>query len=121
MTQTSIRTITREKISAWLAGYLSAQSLWEWAQQEQMQLKESQFAGADELVRDIVDVLASLPYDLILPEDGEIMLYGLDNPVEEADLGQTLLWNHLDGVDTETRRVTLRDDPFYGPFCGEVI
>lgn len=121
MTQTAIRTTTREKLSAWLAGDLSAEALWQWAQQEQVQLKEAQFAGADDLVRDIVDVLAGLPYDLILPEDGEVMLYGLTNPVEEADLGQNLLWNHLDGVDTESRRITLRDDPFYGPFCGQVM
>ena len=48
------------------------------------------------------------------------MAYTLSNPPEEADLGQNLLWNHLDELDTESRRTRLADDPFYGPFTGGI-
>lgn len=113
------RAATRTQVAAWISGELDAQGIWDWAQAQKVAQAEGAQAE-DGLVQDIVDVLAHLPFDLITVEDGEIMLYTLDNPPEEADLGQNLLWNHFDALDTTTRRVLLRDDPFYGPYCGTI-
>ncbi len=102
-------------LQAWLAGESTPEAVWHWAVAQQADKDHE-----DELVRDCVDTLSSLPYDLIVPEDAQIMLYGLGNPPEEADLAVNLLWNHLDGLDTQARRDALRDDPFYGPYCSDV-
>lgn len=109
------RAETRELLAAWIAGEVDPRTVWTWAQHA----REGQ-SFEDELVRDIVDVLETLPHDLIVVADAEVMVYGLGNPADEADLAQNLLWNHLDGIDEEARRAELRDDPFYGPFCGAI-
>lgn len=106
---------TKAVLDEWLAGNREPKSVWQWAES-----KKAEGVPEDELVRDILDVLSSLPYDLVVEEDAEIMSYTLSNPPEEADLGQNLLWNHLDELDTESRRARLADDPFYGPFTGGI-
>ena len=110
------RAQTRDQLTAWMQGQRQAQEVWLWA--EKAKLDRETFE--DRLVQDVVDILAALPQDLITEEDAEIMLYGLNNPIEEADLAQNLLWNHFDNIDIEARRRALADDPFYGPFCGSV-
>ena len=102
---------TKLILDQWNAGAIGAEAVWQWAEKN-----KAAGESEDALVRDIIDVLASLPFDLITEEDAEVMAYGLSNPAEEADLAQNLLWNHLDGVDTESRRTALAEDPFYGPF-----
>lgn len=106
---------TKKILDQWLAGEATPKAVWLWASAE----KE---AGdpEDGLVQDVVDVLAGLPYELILEEDAEVMSYCLGNPAEEADLGQNLLWNHLDNVDSDSRRRALAEDEFYGPFTGDI-
>jgi hypothetical protein len=113
------RSETKAVIEQWLAGELNPEAVWKWALTEKEKTNE---VGAikDRLVRDVLDVLAGLPYELIIEEDAEVMDYCLGNPVDEADLGQNLLWNHLDNVDTDGRRHSLSDDPFYGPFTGGI-
>ena len=106
---------TKAVLDEWLAGTRDPQSVWQWAE-----AKKEEGGPEDDLVRDIIDVLSSLPFDLVVEEDAEIMAYTLSNPPEEADLGQNLLWNHLDELDTESRRTRLADDPFYGPFTGGI-
>ncbi len=113
---------TREQaqtqLTAWIAGNLSAQAVWEWA----LACREApDWPPEDGLLRDVVDVLAALPVDLILEEDAEVMAYALGNPVSEADLGQNLLWNHLDAIDADGRRRDLREHPFYGPYCSDIV
>ena len=112
------RSQTRAQLAAWLDGSKTPEQVWEWALDAQEQAQTKGFEDA--LVQDVVDVLAAIPVDLILAEDAEIMLYGLDNPADEADLAQNLLWNHLDSIDVESRRRNLADDPFYGPYCSPV-
>lgn len=109
------RVETKKVLDQWLAGESAPEAVWRWASAE----KETG-NPEDALVQDVVDVLAGLPYDLITEEDAEVMSYCLGNPVEESDLGQNLLWNHLDGVDTDSRRRALADDDFYGPFTGDI-
>ena len=104
---------TKAVLDEWLAGTREPKSVWQWAES-----KKAEGGPEDDLVRDIIDILSGLPYDLVIKEDGEIMAYTLSNPPEEADLGQNLLWNHFDGLDTDSRRSGLADDPFYGPFAG---
>ena len=106
---------TKAVLDEWLAGTRDPQSVWQWAE-----AKKEEGSPEDDLVRDIIDVLSSLPFDLVVEEDAEIMAYTLSNPPEEADLGQNLLWNHLDELDTESRRTRLADDPFYGPFTAGI-
>ena len=111
------RTETLQLLNDWLAGKISPREVWGWASE----VKAAQYQPEDELVRDVIDVLEQLPADLIILEDAEVMVYALNNPPEEADLGQNLLWNHLDGIDADARRRSLADDEFYGPFCGDVM
>lgn len=110
------RAQTREKLQEWLDGSLTAETIWHWA----MDIKDTDEDFEDGLVQDVVDVLVCLPQDLITLEEAEVMLYGLNNPADEADLAQNLLWNHMDSIDTETRRLTLAADAFYAPFCGAI-
>jgi len=108
--------ITREEVTTlltqWHGGAKTELEIWQWAEQA----KESGGA-ADVLVRDLVDNLATLPFDMITTEDVPVMLDALRNPISEADLSVNLLWNHLDGIDTNGRREALREHPFYGEFC----
>ncbi|MEM7077692.1 MAG: hypothetical protein AAF513_03585 [Pseudomonadota bacterium] len=99
----------------WVDGSSSEAQVWEWA----TSVKGVE-APSDPFVRDVVDVLESLPYDLITTEDAELMLDALSNPEDEADLSQNLLWNHMDFIDTEARRRDLRDHPFYGPYTAGI-
>ncbi len=115
------RKVARDKVKAWLDGVLTAADVWQWAMETQYQNVESGVGYEDDLVRDIVDILAALPQDLITLEEAEVMLYGLDNPPDEADLAQNLLWNHIDAIDPEERRRSLAEDPFYAEFCGPVV
>jgi hypothetical protein len=96
----------------WQQGERDPLAVWEWAQ-----AAKQEGHPADELVRDLVDCLATLPFDFIIVDDAEVMLDALANPVEETDLSVNLLWNHLDGINADGRRDRLRSDPFYGQFC----
>ena len=87
-------------------------SVWEWAQ-----AAKQDGDMADELVRDLVDCLVTLPFDMIIAEDTEVMLDALANPLDETDLSVNLLWNHIDGINADGRRGQLSGDPFYGQFC----
>ncbi len=114
--------MTREeaqtRLGAWIAGTSDAQAVWQWA----LACREADaWPPGDGLLRDVIDVLAALPVDLIVEEDAEVMAYALGNPVAEADLGQNLLWNHLDGIDTDGRRRALAEHPLYGPYCSDIV
>ena len=107
--------ISREEVAqvlrAWQQGSRTPLDVWQWAQDAK------QHTPADALVRDLVDCLVTLPFDLLIADDAAVMLDALANPVEETDLSINLLWNHLDGIATDARRGELRDDAFYGQFC----
>lgn len=115
------RTDTLAWLHRWRQGDASAEQVWQWASECAAAHSQGQTEYEDELVRDVIDVLAALPQDLIILEDADVMIYGLENPADEADLAQNLLWNHLDTIDSQARRQLLADDPFYGPFCADVI
>ncbi len=106
---------TREELTdllqKWRDGSVEELEVWQWGQ-------TAREAGAheDELVADIVDNLAALPYDMIVREDVDVMLDALANPSDETDLSINLLWNHIDGLDVDGRRQALSDHPFYGEF-----
>ncbi len=102
-------------LQAWLSDARDEAAVWAWARAAKEETKKD-----DPLVRDVIDVLETLPFDLIDKEDALVMLDALDNPAEDADLGQNLLWNHLDGIDREARRERYRDHPFYGAFTGDI-
>ena len=108
--------ISREEVTqllqSWLEGASEPLQVWNWAQDA-----KDEAVMADDLVRDLVDCLASLPFDMITVEDVPVMLDALANPQSETDLSINLLWNHLDGVHADVRREALRDDAFYGQFC----
>lgn len=99
-------------LEAWLAGDRSEMEVWQWGERAR---EIARFE--DELVRDLVDTLAALPFDMIISEDVPVMLDALANPASETDLSINLLWNHLDGVRPDRRREALQDHPFYGQFC----
>ncbi len=110
---------TKSVIEHWLSGDMEPEAVWKWALDAKD--KESEVGRSDDaLVRDVIDVLAGLPFDMIIKEDAEVIDYCLGNPLEEADLGQNLLWNHLDNVDADGRRNALAEDPFYGQFTGGI-
>ena len=108
--------ISREEVTqllqSWLEGASEPLQVWNWAQDA-----KDEAVMADDLVRDLVDCLASLPFDMITVEDVPVMLDALANPQSETDLSINLLWNHLDGVHADVRREALRDDAFCGQFC----
>ena len=108
--------ISREEVEqvlrAWRAGEKEPLEVWRWAEEA-----KQRGSAADDLVRDLVDCLAVLPFDMIIEEDAEVMLDALANPLDETDLSVNLLWNHLDGIPTDGRRYELSDHPFYGQFC----
>jgi len=108
--------ISREEVEQllkdWQTGKTDELSVWQWGE-------AAKAAGemADDLVRDLVDTLAALPFDMITVEDVQVMLDALGNPANETDLSVNLLWNHLDGINADGRRYELTDHPFYGQFC----
>lgn len=108
--------ISREEVEqllkSWRAGETDELAVWQWGEAA----KEAG-AMADELVRDLVDTLAALPFDMITVDDIEVMMDALGNPPNETDLSVNLLWNHLDGINADGRRYDLRDHPFYGQFA----
>lgn len=101
----------RQILSAWKSGNKDELAVWQWAEAAR------EVASADALVRDLVDNLAMLPFDMITKADIEVMQDALANPLSETDLSINLLWNHLDGIYVDQRRHDLRDHPFYGQFC----
>ena len=104
------------RLEAWLSGAIDAETIWTWA----LDAIESG-TPRDEAVRDVMDVLAALPQDLVLKEDAQVMIEALRNPPEELVESQNLIWNYFDFVDTEGRKQSLKDDPFYGPYCAQVV
>ena len=117
-------TVNREEIGAvlraWCAGERDERFVWEWAQSQKAALKEAGEKLTDDLARDIIDVLETLPFDVITTEDAEVMLDAMANPPDETDLSLNLLWNHLDAQDADYRRRQLGDHPFYGEFHREI-
>ncbi|MBT7332928.1 MAG: hypothetical protein HN856_00995 [Gammaproteobacteria bacterium] len=107
---------TREEtvvvLNAWINGSKDELAVWQWAEGA-----KADETISDMLVRDLVDTLAYLPFDMITTEDAAVMLDALANPVEETDLSINLLWNHIDGIATDARRFQLKDHSFYGQFC----
>ena len=102
-----------EKLTAWQNGQASALEIWQWAEAE----KSATTQLADALVRDLLDLLAAIPYEMIMPEDCAVFLDALANPLDETDLSVNLLWNHMDMIDADTRRIQAAGDPFYGQFA----
>ncbi len=92
-------------------------AIWQWGG-EAVQAREGSGPETDELVRDIVDLLAALPYEMVVLEDVPVFLDALANPLDETDLSVNLLWNHMDVVDVDTRRLQFAQHPFYGQFAG---
>ena len=112
--------ISRQELNAllndWVAGDKDELTVWRWAEEAKAAVG-AEDSLKDELVRDLVDTLAMLPFDFITTDDVEVMLDALANPKEETDLSVNLLWNHLDGINADQRRYALKDHPFYGQFC----
>ena len=113
---TGERLISREEVvallRAWANGEKDELAVWQWAE-----AAKSGNAMQDDLVRDLVDTLVNLPFDMITTDDIEVMLDALANPPDETDLSINLLWNYIDGINTDGRRYALKDHPFYGQFC----
>ena len=99
----------------WQSGARDELSIWEWAS-EAVEARKTSGTNADELVRDILDLLAALPYEMVVAQDLPVILDALANPLDETDLSINLLWNHMDAVDVDTRRLQHSDHPFYGQF-----
>ncbi len=115
--------ITREQLvetlELWRRDQKDELTLWQWAEEAKQQIRrqhQQEQGQVDELVRDIVDLLAALPYEMVLKDDVAVFLDALANPAEETDLSINLLWNHMDGVDVDSRRESLSNHPFYGQF-----
>jgi hypothetical protein len=102
----------RQLLTAWAAGDKDELTVWQWAE-----TAKSKGEMQDDLVRDLVDTLAALPFDMITTDDVEVMLDALANPPDEVDLSVNLLWNHIDGINADGRRYVLKDHAFYGQFC----
>ena len=107
------REVLIDQLLAWQAEQLASEAMWLWALEQRAERKPS-----DSAVRDVLDMLCAIPEDLLLPEDAEVMLDALNNPLDQADLSSNLLWNYADMIDQNGRRQALFEDPFYGPYCG---
>ena len=107
------REVLIDQLLAWQAEQLASEAMWLWALEQRAERKPS-----DSAVRDVLDMLCAIPEDLLLPEDAEVMLDALNNPLDQADLSSNLLWNYADMIDHNGRRQALIEDPFYGPYCG---
>ena len=107
-----------QQLKAWQSGELGELAIWEWACTSKEEAKEEaeSAGGGDELVRDIIDLLAALPYEMVIVDDLPVFLDALANPLDETDLSINLLWNHMDAVSVEVRRMQFADHPFYGQF-----
>ena len=101
-----------QHLNAWINGSLSAEEIWRWALEAR-----SEREPGDVAVRDIIDMLCSIPEDLLLPVDAEVMLDALNNPEDEADLSANLLWNYADMIDVSGRKKELADDTLYDTYC----
>ena len=101
------RPVLIEQLLAWQAQQLASEAVWLWALEQRAESKPS-----DAAVRDVLDMLCAIPEDLLLPEDAEVMLDALNNPLDQADLSSNLLWNYADMIDHVGRRQALVEDPF---------
>ncbi len=115
--------ITREQLlqvlDGWQSGDMNELAVWQWGEQARTEIRrqlQDAEPEVDGLVRDIVDLLAALPYEMLVTEDLQVLTDALSNPVEETDLSQNLLWNHMDAVDVDARRMQFAEHPFYGQF-----
>ncbi|MEM9624147.1 MAG: hypothetical protein AAF993_21085 [Pseudomonadota bacterium] len=111
MTRAQIQHILQQ----WQAGAMDELAVWQWGEQARQDYRE-QGGGDDELTRDILDLLAALPYEMLVVEDATVLLDALANPRDETDLSVNLLWNHMDSVEVDTRREVYAQHPFYGQF-----
>ncbi|MEM7098824.1 MAG: hypothetical protein AAF541_11240 [Pseudomonadota bacterium] len=102
-------------LTQWQSGERDELAIWEWAA-ESVEARQANGPDADELVRDIMDLLGALPYEMVIVDDLPVFLDALENPLEETDLSINLLWNHMDAVDVDTRRLQHAEHPFYGQF-----
>ena len=101
------------QLKGWQNGELHAETIWRWASE----LKERDYSPADDVIQDVVDVLADIPQDLITLEDAQVMIEALETNIGRDELSQNLLWNYFDYLNTESRKSLLMEDPFYAPFC----
>jgi len=109
----------QQVLGQWQAGTMDELAVWQWAEQARQELRqaiETQPAARDELARDLLDILAALPYEMLVVEDIVVLLDALANPIAETDLSINMLWNHMDAIDVDTRRDEYIDHPFYGQF-----
>ena len=101
-----------QQVELWRQGSIDSEAMWLWSLQAKAEMKV-----VDAAVRDALDMLCSIPEDLLISEDTEVIFDALGNPEDQTDLSCNLLWNYLDMIDTRGRRTTLAQDPFYGPYC----
>ena len=101
-----------DKLRNWQAGNVNAEEIWRWS----LELKEG-YSPGDRVIQDVVDVLAELPQDLVTLEDSQVMIDALETNIGQDQLSQNLIWNYFDYLNTESRKQTLAEDPFYAPFC----
>ena len=110
------RTEVRQILQAWQAHSMDELAVWQWGEKA-LAARLEHGDEQDELVADIVDLLAALPYEMVLLDDVPVFLDALANPAAETDLSINLLWNHMDGVDVDTRRHQYQSHFFYGQFA----
>lgn len=119
--------ITREQLLQilldWQSGEMNELAVWQWGEEAKQKIR-AEFGGSgsgsappvDDLLRDIVDLLAALPYEMLVQEDIGVLKDALANPLDETDLSVNLLWNHMDAIDVDLRRDEYASHPFYGQF-----
>lgn len=101
-----------QQVELWRQGSIDSEAMWLWSLQAKAEMQV-----VDAAVRDALDMLCSIPEDLLISEDTQVIFDALGNPEAQTDLSCNLLWNYLDMIDTRSRRATLAQDPFYGPYC----
>ena len=105
-----------EILNKWANGELSELQVWQWGENAQARSASGEDTCECELVRDLVSLIATLPYEMLVLKDVPVFLDALANPLDETDLSINLLWNHMDTVDVDTRRIQYGEHEFYGKF-----
>jgi hypothetical protein len=119
------RVVTRgeiaETLRRWQAAELTAREVYDWAQ-ELYRPGRAEFddweADDSSAANEVLGALDQLPMNLILPEDMPAYLEFLKTPSGRFAEGYERFQAALDRIDYAARARSLRDDDFYGRFCG---
>ncbi len=102
----------------WQEGKLSSREIHDWANDLFLNdnVEYEDWESDNSITNEVLGALDMLGMNLVLPEDTPIYLEFLATPKGHFANGYAAYQKRLEGINYETRKEKLRDDPLYAPF-----